>query len=408
MTTLEEPVATRLSAAHQLHRLCQTLLVEREAVIDILTEISTRRAAEYEYECAVRTLQGADRELAEYDPPQVGTVAVFLPSNVLLYSYVLYALVPTLYADRVVLRPATQIKETAARLHTFLTARHALPVELAEVTQREFVEGTLPQADVVVFTGAYANAEKVRAALRPDQLYFFLGSGINPIVVTQAADVTRAVEGVVDIRLLNSGQDCLGPDAIWVDRRIHEAFLEGLQRRLAGVRYGPCTDPSADYGPIVYPGILRQTADFFCRHQDRIASGGRIDFAGRRIEPTVLVWESHHQMEVVEFFCPVFNVCLYDSEETVAKALNSTSYAERAMGATVYGESPQLVTALARRHSLTVNATLLALDDGNSPLGGRGRMANYVARGRRVHPEPVLLSKGLADHWPRPGAVAVA
>lgn len=408
MTTLEEPVTTQLSAEHQLRRLYTSLVGEREAILDILTAISTRRAAEYEYESALRTLQGAEDELDRYRPPRVDTVAVFLPANVIFYSYVLYALVPTLYADRVLLRPATQVSETVERLHRFLAERHALPIELLQVTQRQFVEETLPGADVVVFTGAYPNAEKVRATLRPDQIYFFLGSGINPVVVTREADLARAVDGIVDIRLLNSGQDCLGPDAIWVDRAVSAAFLARLQSRLDRARHGSSTDPAADYGDIVYSGILRQTADFFCRHADRIVSGGRIDFAGHRIEPTVLVWDSHHKMEVMEFFCPVFNVCLYDREQTVAEVLNSAYYVERAMGATVYGESSPLVTSLARRHSLTVNDTLLALDNGNAPLGGRGPMANYIAYGRRVYSEPVLLSKGLADYWPQARTEAVA
>lgn len=408
MTTLDEPVTTQGFAGDQLRRLHSALLDEREAILTILTEISTRRAAEYEYESAMRTLQGAHREVELYRPPRVDTIAVFLPGNVIFYSYVLYALVPTLYADRVLLRPATQVSPTVARLHAFLAERHALPVELLDVSQRQFVEETLPGADVVVFTGTYQNAEKVRAELRPDQLYFFLGSGINPVVVTKHADLTRAVDGIVDIRLLNSGQDCLGPDAIWVDRLVSDSFLELLEGRLARTRHGAATDPSADYGDIIYSGILRQTADFFCRHPDRIRSGGRIDFAAHRIEPTVVVWESHRKMELMEFFCPVFNVCLYDREQTVGEVLNSSHYAERAMGATIYGESPHLVESLARRHSLTVNATLLALDDGNAPLGGRGPMANFIARGRRIHPEPVLLSKGLADHWPQTGAEAVA
>lgn len=373
---------------------------ERDEVLGILTEISTRKAAEYEVDSALRTLRGAEEEVDRHRPPRVGTVAVFLPSNVLLYSYVLYMLVPLLYADRVVFRPATHVAETARRLHDLLSRHHRLPVHLEASTQRQFVQKTLPTADVVVFTGAYTNAEDVRATLRDDQVFFFLGSGINPIVVTRTADVVTAVRDIVDIRLLNSGQDCLGPDAIWVDRSIATEVLTELDAQLDAVRYGPYTDPRTDYGSICYPGILRQAADFFCRHDERIRRGGQIDFPARHIEPTVVVWDHHARMEVTEFFAPVFNVVLYDDEHTVATALTSRHYAERAMGASVYGASPLLVEALAQRHTLTVDESLLAIDDGNAPLGGRGPMANYIAVGRTLHPEPVLLSKGLADHRP--------
>ncbi|MHC2185354.1 aldehyde dehydrogenase (NAD+) [Rathayibacter agropyri] len=401
MQKIAGPLGARIATPEHLSTLADTIEEQRSQVLGILTAISTRKAAEYELDAAVAALRGAGREVIAHRPPEVETIAVFLPSNVVLYSYVLYALVPSLYASRILIRPASHVQETVAHLHALLEPMHGLAIELREETQRQFVERALPTAQVVVFAGAYQNAERIRATLRRDQVFFFLGSGINPIIVTAAADIEQAATGIVDIRLLNSGQDCLGPDAIWVERAVAKDLLNALDRRLDEVHYGAYDDPTTDYGNICYPGIVRDVAEYLDRSQVRIRRGGRIDFSSRHIEPTVVVWEDAMIMEITEFFSPIFNIGLYDSEEVVVDALDSTIYRERAMGATVFGPSALLVSALSRRHTLTVDETLLAIDDGNAPLGGRGPMANYIAVGGSIHPEPILLSKGLAEHRPQ-------
>ncbi len=408
MYTTAVPRRASFATPERLCELADVIEERRAEVLAVLTEISTRKAAEYEVDAAVAALRGAEAEVAAYRPPRVSMIAVFLPSNVVLYSYVLYALVPSLYASRIVIRPASHVRGTVQRLHALLGPAHGLAIEIRDETQRQFVEESLPQAEAVVFAGAYQNAERVRARVRHDQVLFFLGSGINPIVVTATADLECAARAVADIRLLNSGQDCLGPDAIWVERSVGGPFLTALEDRLARVRYGAYADPATDYGPICYPGIVRDIAGYFHRHQDRIHRGGRIDFRSRHIEPTVVLWDDATLMEVVEFFSPVFNVGLYDDEETVVRALDSSHYRERAMGATVFGATRRLASALSRRHTLTVDETLLAVDDGNAPLGGRGPMANYIAVAGGIHPEPVLLSKGLAEYLPGTGTGTAA
>ena len=391
----------RFATPDQLSALADVIEARREEVLAILTVICTRKAAEYEVDAAVAALRGAGAEVAEHRPPRVSTIAVFLPSNVVLYSYVLYALVPSLYASRIVIRPASHVRATVTRLHALLAPEHGLAIEIRDETQRQFVERTVSGATVVVFAGAYQNAERVRARLRRDQIMFFLGSGINPIVVTATADLDRAARGIVDIRLLNSGQDCLGPDAIWVERCVADGLLAALDRCLDEVRYGAYDDPRSDYGAICYPGIVRDIADFLDRHQGRIHRGGRIHFRSRHIEPTVLVWDDARRMEILEFFSPIFNVGLYDDEAAVVETLDAGKYHERAMGATVFGSTRRLESALSHRHTLTVDETLLSIDDGNAPLGGRGAMANYIAVDGTVHPEPILLSKGLSAYLPR-------
>lgn len=380
-----------------LDRVRLLLLTERAQIRSLLTEVATYRAAEYEIDVALATLAGAADEIHRHDPPPVARQAVFMPSNVLLYSYVLYLLVPSLFVDRICFRPSQQISEPLLRLHDLLAPVHGLPVTPMAVSQRAFMRDGVAPADVVVFTGTYQNAELIRPQLRADQVFIYLGSGVNPFVVAPGADLDRAVSDAIQIRLLNSGQDCLAPDLFVINQDDLDSFVDRLVNRLVSLRFGPRTDAEADYGPIYYQGALEQAALHLFRHERELVHGGRIDLRRRQVEPTVLRGTLHSKSGATELFAPVFHVVGYHDEAALASRLTHGGFAERAMGASVYGHAPGLVEALSRWHTVTVDQTLLAVDDGNAPFGGRGPMANYVAYGGRLHAEPVLLSKAVAQ-----------
>ncbi|MFH9224583.1 aldehyde dehydrogenase family protein [Streptomyces lydicus] len=389
--------------AAAVHRVRDFLVNDADTVHELLCEISTHRAARYEIESTVATLDGALDEVAAHRPGRVPRLAAFMPSNVILYSYALYLLVPALYTDRLVFRPSSRVKDQMRRLHTLLAEQHGLPIELTTASQRDFLHDHVLPADVVVFTGAYANAEQIRARLSPGQLFLFLGSGVNPFVVAPGADVERAARDAIAIRVLNTGQDCLGPDLFSVHEPLLEPFVDALVSELKGLRYGPYTDPDADFGPIFYDSALEDGAQFLARHRGDIVHGGHVDFRGRRLDPTVVVGEEvTPRTHVPEFFAPIFNVASYRDEDALATTLTTGMFTERALGSSVYGHAPRLVDALRRRTTVTLDTTLLSIDDGNAPFGGYGRMANYISDGHEVRAEPVLISKAVAAH--RPGA----
>jgi hypothetical protein len=371
------------------------------SLMDLLTETATHRAVQYEIDAAVRTLDGAVEEVVRNRPRRVPELAVFMPSNVILYSYVLYVLVPSLYVALPTFRAASQVADQTTRLQAMLAPLHGLPIRQHQVSQRAFLEETVSAVDVVVFTGTYQNAEKIRRQLRSDQLFLFLGAGINPFIVTEAADVERAVRDAVAIRLLNCGQDCLAPDIFFVARQHVDEFVDGVVRELKGARYGPYTDPGADFGPIFYEGALESAALYLCRHRREIVHGGTVDFRSRRMEPAVLLNPFTERPEFTEFFTPVFNVVSYPDEASLIKVLTSGVFVERALGASVYGPAPDIVRALSKRHTVTTDRTLLSIDDGNQPFGGYGPMANYASCGGSMSAKPILLSAAVAEHLVR-------
>ncbi|MFE3073325.1 aldehyde dehydrogenase family protein [Streptomyces sp. NPDC059247] len=371
-----------------------------EAVLGILTEISPHRTASAEIHSFLATLDGAEEEIRRARPGFVPRTAVFMPSNIPLYSYALYILVASLYSDVITFRPSSEIKSQIQRLHELLAPVHGLPVTLSELSQRKFVTGPVREADLIVFTGNYVNAETVREGLADDQLFLFFGHGINPFVLAPDADLTRAVHDVMRIRLYNSGQDCFGPDVVYVPKGRTEEFVDLLSAELASLRFGQNGDPVADYGPIFYDSALVNCSDYLVRHARHIRHGGRIDLPSRSVEPTVLLWGFDEKIPLQEMFAPVFNVVAYPSARLLRERLSSPYFNERALGAMVYGNDPETVNVLSKRHRTCVNHTLLDAEDGNRPFGGFGLRANYLSYGGERRAEPLLMSLAVAQNLP--------
>lgn len=399
VTTWHAPGVTEASARLAGLRAVHDHLAGRPVeVMSLLCRFSLRRAAEYEIDAAVRTLAGAVDEVARNRPVTVGRLAAYMPSNVVLYSYVLYLMVPALFIRELHFRPATEVRDETLALHELLAPLHGLPIHAQPVSQRDFLRDTVTGADVVVFTGAYQNAERIRPQLTPDQLFLFLGSGINPFVVAPGADLARAARDAVAIRTLNSGQDCLAPDLFLVHESVMDRFLDLLIAEVEGLRFGSYEDPSADYGTIRYAEALESAALFLSRNRDRIVHGGGLDFRSRRLDPAVLVGELGRRTPVEEFFTPLFDVRRYSDPAALTTTLSSGVFTERALGASVYGDAPELVRSLRRWCTVTVDEPLTAIDDGNVPFGGFGPMANHAAHRGRLRAAPILISAAVADH----------
>ncbi|MFD9789376.1 aldehyde dehydrogenase family protein [Streptomyces sp. NPDC059070] len=398
------PFAHRVAALRAVRRY---VAGHEDAVLSVLTEISPHHTARAEIQSFLATLDGAEEEIYRTRPGRVPRAAVFMPSNIPLYSYALYLLVASLYTDNVTFRPSSDIKDQMRRLHELLAPVHEIPIDLAELSQRKFVTGPVREADLVVFTGTYSNAETIREGLAEDQLFLFFGHGINPFVIAPDADLAHAAHDLARIRLHNSGQDCFGPDVVFAPQGRTEEFLDLLSAELASLRFGRNSDPAVDYGPIHYDSALVNSSDYLVRHARRIRHGGRIDLPSRRIWPTVLLWGFDDKIPLTEMFAPVFNVVAYPSARRLRERLQSPYFGERALGAMVYGNDPETVAALSKNHQTCVNHTLLDADDGNRPFGGFGMRANYRSYGGERHAGPLLMSQAVAQSLPTGTPAAV-
>ncbi|MFE3788240.1 aldehyde dehydrogenase family protein [Streptomyces goshikiensis] len=374
--------------------LVETLLENREELLSVLTRVATRQAAVDEFFRSLRALSGAPWELLRNSPGKLGRLATFLPSNNLLYSYVLFGVIPSLYTDEVRLRPSARVAPAAMAVHDIIGPRVRAAVggrfEMAPVSQREFLDACA-HSDAVVFTGQPDNAGTVAARIPYDALFLGFGSGPNPLVVGPEADLDTACRSVLAARLYNSGQDCLCTDIVFVHRSVARELTTRLADALSAVRVGDRREADTLVAPLVYPDAVEGAAEFLAGHQEFVVRGGRADLARNIVEPSLLTLPWRPGFHPPEFFSPVVLTMEYDDPRRIEQWLRSPEETERGMYVQVFGEpglrGPRIGTSVVCDGRVTFD-----VEDGNRPFGGYGLRAGHVRRGGAVTARPLLLS----------------
>lgn len=374
----------------RLDKLISGIRTNKAELLEILTEIATYDSAEAEIESSLSTLLGAEQEVERYNPPPINRIAVYHSSNVLLYSYVLYAAIPSLFCKEILIRPSTKALSTMVKLHDFIMKQADMPSQLLPISQRKFKEQA-GQPDVVVFTGNYENSLKVQKTY-PHSLFLYFGAGINPFIVGQKANLADASKRAVAARVYNSGQDCMCPNVYFVHENIKENFLSTLIQDIKELRIGKRNEPGNVIAPLFYEGLSEQAQEYFTPIKDRIVYGGSVDVSSNYVEPTVVVSSLEKIGEVIEFFCPIFHVVTYRDEQEVIDWLHAPERIESTLGASVFG-IPELAEKLRSTHIVSENVSLYDIENGNSPFGGYGLQANYVCYQGSFTSRPLLISK---------------
>ena len=84
--------------------------------------------------------------------------------------------------------------------------------------------------DYIFFTGNHNVGriimEKASKHLTPVTLEL---GGKNPVFVTKHADLYLAAKRILNLRCYNSGQQCVSPDFVLVEKEVEEAFFEQIR-----------------------------------------------------------------------------------------------------------------------------------------------------------------------------------
>jgi 1-pyrroline-5-carboxylate dehydrogenase len=149
--------------------------------------------------------------------------------------------------------------------------------------------------------------------------------GKNPAIVSDRADLEKAVEGVAKSAYGLSGQKCSACSRAIVVGSVHDEFVERLAEYAAGLALGDPSDRDAFLGPVVNEAsVARYEAAVADARRDGSvdAGGGRPDRPGLFVEPTVVSGlPAGHRLERDELFVPFVAVTRVDSlDEAIAEA----------------------------------------------------------------------------------------
>ncbi len=226
--------------------------------------------------------------------------------------------------------------------------------------------------DMIAFTGSTGTARLVMTACAATLTPLVLEcGGKDAAVVLPDADLRAAARAIAWGGMSNAGQTCVGIERVYVDRTVHDAFVEALRAELDGVR--PGSDPGAHYGPMT----TAEQADLVRRHvADALARGGRtLDGAkvpgpGRYLDPVVLLGVDEDSLAVAEeTFGPTLTVTAVDDVDEAVRRVNGHRYG---LAAAVFGgPDAEQVAGRLDVGMVSVNAAVTFAGIPAAPFGGR-------------------------------------
>ncbi len=321
----------------------------------------------------------------------VGVVAAVTPWNYPI-SMLTRKLGPALAAGcTVVLKPAESTPLCAIAVFKILE-QAGLPTGVANLVTASDpkpigeVFCTHPAVRKLTFTGSTAVGKHLAQACAPQlkRVSMELG-GHAPFIVYDDADPVHAAKGVSLVKFLNTGQACISPNRIFVQRRILDPFLETLQARVSGMQAGDGMDPANSIGPLINESAIekvdRQVKDAISHGATLLAGGSRLTENGldrgffygatllSNVTPEMLIYRE-------ETFGPVAAVVPFDDEDDVIAMANDTDY-----GLAAYIYTQNLARALRTFEQLQfgiigindINPTSAAAPFGGMKESGLGR-----------------------------------
>src|SRR5690625_4117137 len=193
-----------------------------------------------------------------------------------------------------------------------------------------------PRIAKVSLTGEVGTGIKVMsdAAATLKHVTLELG-GKSPLIIFDDADLENAVSGAMLGNFYSAGEVCSNGTRVFVQRRVHDAFLGGPVERTSKLRIGDPLDPAGQVGALISEEHLQKVMRFIEKGKAEgaeVAAGGRRVTAGDLakgafIEPTIFT-ACKDEMTLVreEIFGPVMAVLIFDDEEEVIERANATPY----------------------------------------------------------------------------------
>ncbi len=347
------PVAQRAAV---LGRFCAAFEARGAAIADELTW-QMGRPARYAMNEVRSTLERArymidiaDEALADIDVGPKPGFRRFLrrePLGVVLavaawnfpYLIAVNSVVPALMAgNAVVLKHSAQTPLCAERFAESL-AEAGLPVGLFQVlhTDHATTERVMRDArvDFVVFTGSVAGGHAVQRAVADR----FIGTGLelggcDPVYVRHDADLTHAVENIVDGAYFNSGQSCCGIQRVYVQATVYDSFVERFVALTRRYVLGNPLEQATTLGPVVRTAAANaiRTQINASLHAGARAALSEAEFPASRADspylaPQVLL-NVDHTMPVMreEIFGPVAGIMRVASDEEAVRLMNDSDY----------------------------------------------------------------------------------
>ncbi|KAK0360678.1 hypothetical protein LTR94_026364, partial [Friedmanniomyces endolithicus] len=208
-----------------------------------------------------------------------------------------------------VVKPASQTPFTA--------------IALAELAY----QAGLPSGALSVVTGQAELAAQCAPSLK--RVSMELG-GAAPLIVFADADLDQAVSETIKGKFRNSGQTCVCPNRVYVERPVADAFARKLAEATAALGVGPAFEPGVKVGPLIEDKAIEKVEAHVAKVRaaggEVLTGGSRHALGGRFFEPTVTLGGDDSLFREEETFGPMIPVFAFDTEDEVLEKANASDY----------------------------------------------------------------------------------
>ena len=232
-----------------------------------------------------------------------------------------------------VVKPASQTPFTAIALAE-LAYEAGLPRGVLSVVTGEAGEigGVLTASPLIrklSFTGSTPVGRTLAEQCAPTlkRVSMELG-GAAPLIVFDDADLDLAVAETIKGKFRNSGQTCVCPNRVYVERSVARDFAERLAAEVAKLLVGGGFDDGVKVGPLIEDKALDKVEAHLARivadGGEVLTGGARHERGGRFFQPTVTFGGDDALFREEETFGPVVPVFAFDGEEEVLDKANAS------------------------------------------------------------------------------------
>ncbi len=241
--------------------------------------------------------------------------------------------------NTMVFKPSELTPVTTLALARILTEA-GLPAGVFNVVQGDHRAGRPlvqhPDVAKVSLTGSVATGSRVMAdaAATLKHVTMELG-GKSPLIICADADLDNAVSAALLANFYTQGEVCSNGTRVFVERSLHDRFIERLVARAGRMVVGDPLDPATQVGALISERHMERVLGYVA---DGRAAGARLLCGGDRVtvpgceggffvQPAVFTACSD-DMRIVreEIFGPVMSVLTFETEEEVIARANGTDF----------------------------------------------------------------------------------
>ena len=324
----------------------------------------------------------------------MGVVGLITPWNFPI-AIPAWKIAPALaFGNCVVLKPADLVPGSAWALAEIIS-RSGIPAGVFNLVMgRGSVIGDAlvkhPGIAAVSFTGSVGVGRRIaEACVQGHKKVQLEMGGKNPQVILDDANLQQAIELSVQSAFFSTGQRCTASSRLIVTEGIHDAFVEGVKARLAGLKIGDALTTGTDIGPVVSQAQLEQDLSYV---EIARSQGATVQAGGQRVAchtgsgaegffmAPALITDSTPEQRInrEEVFGPVASVIRVKNYEEALAVANDTEFG---LSAGIATQSLKHATHF-KRHAqagmVMVNLPTAGVDY-HVPFGGR-KGSSYGSR----------------------------